>query len=1166
MQFTKMRLAGFKSFVEPTEFPIEPGLTGVVGPNGCGKSNVVEALRWSMGENSAKRLRGSEMDDVIFSGSAGRPSRNLAEVSLLLDNRERTALAEFNADDEIEVTRHIERGMGSDYRINGRPVRQKDVQLLFADQATGAHSTSIVSQGRVASLISAKPEERRQVLEEAAGVSGLHARRHEAELKLKAAETNLARVGDQLQVLDQQLRGLKTQVRQTSRYRNLGELIRKAEAGLLHVKITEAAVTLKTAEESFQAGETRVRELTSTVAQASTLVAESASTLPPLRQNEAAASAVVQRLFLERETLDREAKRLADQQESIARRITEVKSDEAREKELMKEAEGALQSLAAEKAETEARLQSFEADAPALATRAEEARAASDAQEKIYQEKAGSLAASSARLASLTRDAETLASRAATLANRIADAEQEATRLQEEAKGNEAAFFQTIVATAETDLTKKQGEMAAAQEARRECEAALSTARAARDAALGEKTKLEAEIEALRSFLAQGAESNSPVSRRINAKEGYEAALGAALGESLFAPVDNTAKTFWQDLGSADFGVGLPEGAAPLAIQIDAPETLKRALSLVGVVENEEQGDRLARDLKPGQILVTREGAFWRWDGYTQRKDADTPTAIRLKQQTKLTRAERRLAAQAPQVNEAEENLRQAELDVENASRTAEVMDHALTAAFQTVNDVRRQHNEALSRRAEVDAKINAVAEGLASARADHEAAAREIAALEQEKQAMPTAEQLQQEIDAARQTVAEFRSVLITAESAQAGFEASRNAIRTRLQTMTESESSWKARAETGVKHLESLKTRLQSLEEEGAALASRPAEIEAEKQDLLTKSAEAEETRRGAADALLSAEQKQQGLEREMRSAEEALMGAKESRVRFEEQMYRARGQHDEFVLRIKEHWHCAPEELVEKAGLEQGENAPSLEQIETELARYNRERENMGPVNLRAEIESGEIESQIEKITTDKSDLEGAIAKLRQGISSLNREARERLETAFKEVDKNFTQLFERLFGGGKAFLKLIESDDPLEAGLEIYASPPGKRMQVLSLLSGGEQALTALSLLFAIFMVNPSPICVLDEVDAPLDEANVDRFCTMVREMADQGKTRFIVVTHHRLTMARMDRLFGVTMAEKGVSQLVSVDLKQALALREQQQGAGEPASYGDIAAA
>jgi chromosome segregation protein len=386
---------------------------------------------------------------------------------------------------------------------------------------------------------------------------------------------------------------------------------------------------------------------------------------------------------------------------------------------------------------------------------------------------------------------------------------------------------------------------------------------------------------------------------------------------------------------------------------------------------------------------------------------------------------------------------------------------------------------------------------------------------------------------------------------------------METRVKTAAESIRSWQGRAETGARHVEALSIRQQTLEEEATTLAARPAEIEAERQALLTQSESAEQNRSKAADALLQAEQKQSQLERQSKAADEALMQGKESRVRFEEQMYRARGAFEELSLRIREHWHCTPDDLAEKAGLETGDDAPALETLEQELAKYNRERENMGPVNLRAEIEADEIQAAIDRIATDKNDLEGAIAKLRQGISTLNREARERLESAFGEVDKNFGNMFTRLFGGGKAHLKLIESDDPLEAGLEIFAQPPGKRLQALSLLSGGEQALTAVSLLFAIFMVNPSPICVLDEVDAPLDEANVDRFCTLLREMAESGRTRFLVITHHRLTMARMDRLFGVTMAEKGVSQLVSVDLKQALAMREQ--GNAAPASYKEAAA-
>jgi chromosome segregation protein len=1161
-----MKITGFKSFVEPTDVPIEPGMTGIVGPNGCGKSNVVEALRWTMGENSAKRLRGSEMDDVIFSGSAGRPSRNIAEVTLILDNQQRTALSEFNNDDEIEVTRRIERGMGSDYRINGRPVRQKDVQLLFADQATGAHSTSIVSQGRVAALISAKPEERRQVLEEAAGVSGLHARRHEAELKLKAAEANLARVGDQLQTMDVQLRGLKTQVRQTSRYRNLGDLIRKSEAGVLFLKSKAAAESLQGAETAFHASETEVQGLVSGVAEASARVAENASLLPPLRQAEAAASAVVQRLFLERETLEREAKRLKDAQESIVRRIEEVKGDRAREEQLVWEAEASLTSLASEKEEARLRLASFEADGPQLAERTAEARAASDAEEKAFHVKTTQLAEISAKQITLTREIESLSARQEILSNKIGEAEKDVIRLRDDAQQMDAQALEGRMKEAEKLVSERQEASVAAQEKRRECEAAVSTARAARDMASAEKTKIEAEIEALNAFLSQGSEAD-PLSAKVTVASGFEAALAAALGEGFFATLETNAKVFWQDLGGVGFmgAPGFPRGVDPILQHVEAPAALKRALSFVGVVA-EEDGDMLARDLKPGQILVSREGGFWRWDGYTQRKDAETSSAIRAKQLVRMKEAEKRLAAQAPQLAEAEENLQGAEADATAANAAVEAAANAVQEAFMAANEARQKHGETSAKRAETDTRIAAISENIAGYRADYNAGAAALEKLEAEQKALPTQETLDADMQAAREVVSAARAKLIEAEATQASFDASLNNLRTRLQTAVEAESSWKQRAETSAKHLESLATRQQSLESEGAALAERPAQIEAERQELLTKSSAAEEARRSAADTLLAAEQQQAELERKMRSNEEALMAAKETRVRHEEQMYRAKGAHDELALRIREHWHCAPEELPAKAELKmEGEDAPTLDALENDLARFTRERENMGPVNLRAEIEAGEIEGAMDKIGADKADLEGAIAKLRQGIASLNREARDRLATAFTEVDKNFTSLFERLFGGGRAYLKLIESDDPLEAGLEIYASPPGKRLQVMSLLSGGEQALTALSLLFAIFLVNPSPICVLDEVDAPLDEANVDRFCTMVREMAESGKTRFLVITHHRLTMARMDRLFGVTMAEKGVSQIVSVDLKQAIAMREQS-GGEQPTSYGDVQAA
>ncbi len=1147
MHFTQMRVTGFKSFVEPVEIPIAGGLTGIVGPNGCGKSNVVEALRWVMGENSARRLRGSEMDDVIFAGSAGRPARNLAEVVLLCDNRRRMALAEFNGEDDIEVARRIERGLGSDYRINGRPVRQKDVQLLFADQATGAHSTSIVSQGKIGALIQARPQERRQVLEEAAGVAGLHARRHEAELKLKAAEANLARVGDQLATMEAQLRGLKTQARQSSRYRNLGDVIRKAEAALLLLKITAAAAAQQDAERAHAGAEERVRDLSGLVARASAALAEGAARLPPLRAEEAAASAVVQRLFLERETNEREARQVKEAQESLARRLDEVRGDRDREESLLREAESALAPLEPAIEAALAEQARLAAEAPGLESRAQDARAAGAAQEKIFQESLSAITqAETAAVALETAHAAAL-QRLEGLRARFAEAASQADAAQNELRAIDLSFPQALVSAAEAGLAEGQAAARQAQESRRRAEDALAAARAAKEAVQTEKTRLEAEAAAIGSFLSSGADG-TPLADRLTVEKGYEAALAAALGEGLLAPLEEDARAFWKDLGPVGwFQPGLPAGAEPLLGHVRAPPALKRALGFAGIVDGDAAGERLARELKAGQILVSREGAAWRWDGYTRRKDAETPAAARLAQHSRLTGIRSLLEDLMPRATETGEALRHAGEEAQAAAGAAGAAEAALQQAYDGLHAARGRHAETARERAGAEARRAALAETMKDLQAGAEAAARDVAALDAQKRHAPDFESLRGDLESAKENLLAARARLVEAETAQASHAAGSQAAAERLKAAQESQAVWRARQQAGRRQLQELAARQQALAAEEEKLALRPAEIEATRQELLGKSAAAETARAQASDALLEAEREQAGLDRNAKDAETRLGEAKESRVRAEEQMFRARGVTEEFTHRIREAWHCAPGELREKAGLE--EALPPLEEIEQNLARYMRERENMGPVNLRAEIEADELQAAMDRITADKGDLEGAIAKLRQGISALNREARARLEQAFEQVDRNFGDIFTRLFGGGRACLKLIESEDPLEAGLEIYASPPGKRLQALSLLSGGEQALTALALLFAIFLVNPSPICVLDEVDAPLDEANVERFCALLREMADAGRTRFLVITHHRLTMARMDRLFGVTMAEKGVSQIVSVDLKEAIALRE-----------------
>ncbi len=1168
MQFTKMKITGFKSFVEPTEFVIEQGLTGIVGPNGCGKSNVVESLRWVMGENSAKRLRGGEMDDVIFSGSAGRPARNLAEVTLYLDNTQRTALSEFNNEDEIEIIRHIERGHGSDYRINGKPVRQKDVQLFFADQATGAHSTSIVSQGRISALIQAKPAERRQVLEEAAGISGLHARRHEAELKLKGAEGNLTRVDDQLQVMDAQIRSLKTQTRQASRYRNLGDLIRKSEAGLLYLKAKQAEVNLRLSEDTHAEAEGRVRELTSVVTQITTQRTEMATTLPPLRQAEAAASAVVQRLILEREALEREAARIAGEQAALRNRLQQTAEDAQREEALASDATAALARLEEEHLTLKAEAERLSIARPELEAAAQTAQEEVTAQEKSVQEITQNLASAEAQHRSLQRQEAALAERQRNVQQKKQQLEQQIADLDAEiARLPSLVLALSMVEACETDLTRKQSEATSAKETKVTAEQTQTDARAARERAWSEKTKLEAEAGALTKLLQLEENTGTPLSDLVKVEPGYEAALAAALGDALSAPLEDAAKIFWRALPpfQGDASYALPNGVRTIKAFVECPAALSRALSQIGLVEDEAAGERLSTELKPGQIIVAQSGAAWRWDGYTQKADAVTPAAARLQHRNRLAELNALITYSVGKAEQAEEALTSANQAMQAASTRDSEAQSSLAQAFAALNDARRNQAEETQAQAHKAAQAQRVRDMLQATAADEQQLQTEAEAIAAQRSQGADLEELTRNLNSARIVMAELRGALSEKQAALSGYQRDMRAVETRITAVGQEQQSWTTRATGATSRIAELQTRKAELTEQEVVLAEKPAAIEEQRQQLLTNASAAEETRKVAADNLQTAETNLSAVEKQARQHEEALSNAKENRVRSEEQMYQAQHAFEALQTESQEKWHCSTDGLLEKAEVKDPSELPAMNQLEHDFARFSKERENMGPVNLRAEIEAEEIQTQFDKMTAEKDDLVQAIAKLRQAIGTLNKEARERLQIAFDEVNKNFGELFTRMFGGGKAHLQLIENDDPLEAGLEIFACPPGKRLQALSLLSGGEQALTALSLLFALFLVNPSPICVLDEVDAPLDEANVDRYCSLLREMAESGKTRFLVITHHRLTMARMDRLYGVTMAEKGVSQLVSVDLKQALALREQGEASNQNSAYAEAAA-
>ena len=1151
VQFSKLKITGFKSFVDPTELWIEGGLTGIVGPNGCGKSNLVEALRWVMGEGSAKRMRGSGMEDMIFAGSASRPARNIAEVTLQLENRERNAPAVFNDNEDLEVVRRIEREHGSTYRVNGREVRARDVQLLFADSATGAHSPALVSQGRIGTIVNSKPTERRMLLEEAAGISGLHSRRHEAELRLRAAETNLERLDDVISALEGQLQGLKKQARQARRFRSLSDHIRRHEALLLHLEAEAARSRLAEAREQLSGIETAVSEKAKTAAECAKLQAETASALPELRQAEAEAAAALQRLVIERDALEREVERLAEAKAQAAQRLAQIMSDRGRDEGIAADAQSAIARLEEERESLQA----------AAAGEAEALEAAATAQREIAQEleaRENELSILAEAIATAEAEANALARRRQELQDRLERLSGQWNETQEE-KSNLEATSQDLgeVDAAAAELQEAEAALEAARTRQESEEERLATARE-RESEVRSRlqeaesavSKLQAEAAALAGLLQSGPEdAHRPLLDKIEVAPGYETALGAALGDDLSASDESGAAHFWAELPPLAAAPALPAGAQSLAESVQAPDLLSRRLGQIGVVEDEAAGDRLQAELTCGQRLVTREGVLWRWDGLRKAAGAQVSAAAQLRHRNRLTEIQSQLPASESEEARTRSAFEEAQAAVKSAVDAERQAREEQRATLSSLNEARQRHGRLAEEAAEAKSRLAALTEALDRLAADTSETEAELQRCGEEIAALPDQEAERQKLAALRDTVAESRAKLTAQQGETARLQREAEARIQRQDQIGGEITSWRERAEAAARHLAELDERREHLERELEILESRPQEMN-ERRTLLSEQIDAAEaTRKTAADALAEGETGQGEADRSLKAAEAELASARENRIRAEGGVSQTEATLDSIAQRVRERLNCGLDQVLEAAEIDPGQDLPAQEEVDGKLNRYLRERDNMGPVNLRAEAEAEELTERIEGLQSEREDLLAAIARLRQGIASLNREGRERLLAAFKEVDQHFSELFVRLFGGGRAHLKLIESDDPLEAGLEIMASPPGKRLQVLSLLSGGEQALTALSLLFAVFLTNPAPICVLDEVDAPLDDANVDRFCQLIDELAGKEITRFLIITHHRMTMARMDRLYGVTMAERGVSKLVSVNLEAAESLRE-----------------
>ena len=864
LSLDKLSIKGFKSFVEPTEFEIKTGLTGIVGPNGCGKSNIVEAIRFGLGEVSAKQLRGKEIDDLIFNGTDNRPSWNLAEVGLFV-NIDGSDLENKFESKSLEIARKIWRGEGTNSYINGKEVRLKDIQLLFADASTSARSTSIVSQGRIGAITQAKPEDRKMVLEEAAGILGLQSRRHDSELRLKAATNNLLRVEDVIKTYEEQLAVLKKQSKEAERFRNISTLIKNAEASVFFVKRNQIQTILQKLENEKNEIKIKLADFQGDVSSQDQAFEDLKVKIPPMREKSYSLNSELDRLNMTVENLKQEELRFEEHKTNLEHRVKQLQQD--------------LEVENKQNNDTKAKIQE--------------------------------------------------------ITNEI------------------------------NDLSSKDFD------------------------SNPEKTI---------------GQSDRSLLNNISFEKEYENSVAAIFGKELLASLDKDEVFYWSENTVEEVKSSFNFPCIVASEIIKAPDRISNKLKNVAIIEDLSKGYEFHKNLKPGQAIVDKEGNLWRWDGLFV-----------------------------------------------SSSYEANISSILSELKEKRLNDLKKQILE-------------------------------------------------------------------------------------------------WERISEITVQKINDLNDRIKTAKEELDISQNNPGDIDSKRQFLLNKIKELEEEKKLFDNELQEKENLLEQLSKELRNKEQNFSVVKEDLIRKESEISNFNNNLQQLINLCREKINVDLLNLENE--IEKLKKDEDLETAEKRVMRLVAERERIGAVNLLAEDEYTKLREKVNDTIKDKNEIQESIEKLHDAINKINKEGVSRLRDAFQIVNENFERLFTKLFGGGKAYLKLVQNDeDPLNSGLEIFASPPGKKMQNITLLSGGEQALTAISLLFAVFIANPSPFCILDEVDAPLDDNNVDRFCSMVEEISQKVQTKFIIITHNRMTMSRVDRLYGVTMPEEGISQIVSVELEEAIQYAE-----------------
>ena len=1085
-------------------------------------------------------MRGEGMDDVIFSGSNERPARNFAEVTIRLDNTEKKAPASFNQFDEIEISRKIERDKGSTYRVNSKQVRARDVQLIFADTATGARSSGIVSQGRISQIIESSLEERRIILEEAANIKGLHNRRHEAELKLNGATDNLSRLLDIENTYNEQLIELEKQGRKAARYRSVGDRLRKAEASLFLSLLNTAEKEFDELETKFEKSKNNVEGAQINLSKNTKSKLEIFNKLPELRKIETEKAAILQSLNISKIRLEEEEATSKFTLNNVLNQITQIETDIKREIEIKDDANKTIANLLLEKNKLQLDTKDFTTKKNDASKKVNEL--------KIKSEDADAkLSSINSEIFSIKSDKSDLENRINNLKEKIKNSEDQKSqfnitedkRLIEEHNKKKVNIEKLIKEENEklklikNQLENKENLNIKIKEKKTEIDYDLNV--------------LRADLHSLSSLLGYDEFKNNTLEATIDDIGNLQDAIGSVLGETILAPVksDNSDEqniSYWKEI-TAKFEEKLPKGATPIISKIRKNSILDIALIGIGIVENEKTALKLQKELSFGQALTTLKGGLWRWDGYVQPLGVQNSYSERLQQITKLRNLQDELPSKEKEEVTIVNEINQNELELKKFFGTTKEIESKINLLNNELNDIKLSISS-------LDSKINSSNILLKEHQNILDTSQKELVDLETlSKKSLNLPTLLADELKI-RNAADQCRNELTDAMAAEQQIRNQESYQQRNLMQINNQKNDWENRKDEAETRIKSLKERLDNLKEDKSRLEKLPDNFVEKANELNIKIETAEQKRNLAADKLVEMETLLNEAEKLEKSSEQNLASFREDMIKVEAALNLASTKIENIEDRVFEKLRVKSKQLKEIVNLSDKEELnTSIETLEKTVQRLLNERESLGAVNLRAEEEMNEMRQKIELMSKERVDLELAIEKLKSGIFELNKEGRQRLKDSFQLVNKNFKKLFKELFGGGDAELKLVGDDDPLKAGLEILASPPGKKMQLLSLLSGGEQALTAISLIFSVFLCNPAPICILDEVDAALDDSNVSRFCNLLDKIVDETETYFLVVTHHRLTMAKMNRLFGVTMEQKGISRLVSVDLEQANKIKD-----------------